>query len=449
MTDRAALESIAIQSAQFFEAATRNGLPDRINSTPELAPLKSSLSRLGGMLMKWGLVTKSNGIFTSVPAAAAKLNDAAARDISAVIAETAKPTTLSVIRLLGSDSGDMLNALEKMRGLLDEPASAQRRETTSNQAGLFRTERFITRNMLRESPDTLFVFGDNLARQGLGGQAKEMRGEKNAVGIPTKRAPRRDESAYFTDADFDTAIKSMEKDMARLKTHIMAGGDIVFPTDGIGSGLAELSRRAPKIDTYIKARIGEVRALSRDAAPVRSGAETPVAQPVPSIEVFNKKSLPRGALPGDILDISRYGTLRFGGDTKPTLGNPFVMNEYRGHDGSREDVVRKYASKLAADFERPGFRDWFAGVTDGKKGVACFCAPDLCHGFVTKAAIEALRAGRDPLEAIRPFQSDPVAARAAQERQAKQDITADDRRNEERVTPDPARQRPRQSGLSR
>jgi len=50
-----------------------------------------------------------------------------------------------------------------------------------------RTEKHITRQMLRAEPGTLWVFGDNLQRKGLGGQAKEMRGEPNAIGIPTKK----------------------------------------------------------------------------------------------------------------------------------------------------------------------------------------------------------------------------------------------------------------------
>ena len=45
----------------------------------------------------------------------------------------------------------------------------------------------ITREFVRNHPDFIFVFGDNLAKKGLGGQAREMRGEPNAVGIATKR----------------------------------------------------------------------------------------------------------------------------------------------------------------------------------------------------------------------------------------------------------------------
>lgn len=47
----------------------------------------------------------------------------------------------------------------------------------------------VTRADVRANPDKIFIFGDNLAGRGFGGQAKEMRGEENAVGVPTKKLP--------------------------------------------------------------------------------------------------------------------------------------------------------------------------------------------------------------------------------------------------------------------
>jgi hypothetical protein len=52
-------------------------------------------------------------------------------------------------------------------------------------------QEWITRKDLRENPDKRYVFGDNVERRGYGGQAKEMRGEPNAIGVVTKWAPRR------------------------------------------------------------------------------------------------------------------------------------------------------------------------------------------------------------------------------------------------------------------
>lgn len=105
----------------------------------------------------------------------------------------------------------------------------------------------ITRAMLRAEPDTLFVFGDNMQRRGLGGQAREMRGEPNAVGIPTKRAPSMLFDAFFDDSDLPKALPEIEAAFRRLREHAMTGGKIVWPADGIGTGMAELAKRAPLI----------------------------------------------------------------------------------------------------------------------------------------------------------------------------------------------------------
>lgn len=117
---------------------------------------------------------------------------------------------------------------------------------------LFRTEKIITRAMLRAEPDTLFVFGDNIAGAGLGGQAKVMRGEPNAVGIPTKWLPSLSAVAFFTDADFEHVKPKIEVQFRMLADHLRNGGKVVWPEDGIGTGLAELPARAPAIYALIQ-----------------------------------------------------------------------------------------------------------------------------------------------------------------------------------------------------
>lgn len=110
--------------------------------------------------------------------------------------------------------------------------------------------KWITRQMLRDEPEKLFVFGDNMIRVGYGGQAREMRREPNAVGIPTKWSPGMNPEDFFTDEDFTGDVKdTIEKEVARL---IAFQGTIVWPSDGIGTGLAELPTRAPKIWNYLE-----------------------------------------------------------------------------------------------------------------------------------------------------------------------------------------------------
>lgn len=110
--------------------------------------------------------------------------------------------------------------------------------------------KWITRDMLRAEPDAVFVFGDNLARKGLGGQAKEMRGEPNALGVATKRRPGFFYLDYF-DYHTSTDRLALEFDLAKVADAISAGKTVYAPLEGLGTGLCELSTRAPKLHNLI------------------------------------------------------------------------------------------------------------------------------------------------------------------------------------------------------
>jgi hypothetical protein len=110
---------------------------------------------------------------------------------------------------------------------------------------------------LRRNRDVLYVFGDNIARKGLGGQAKEMRGEPNAVGVATKRFPHHDEDAYFeeTPEAIDAQKAIIDQDMKPLFEHLKRGGIVIWPADGIGTGIAELKTRAPTTYNYVEEKL--------------------------------------------------------------------------------------------------------------------------------------------------------------------------------------------------
>ena len=119
----------------------------------------------------------------------------------------------------------------------------------------------VTRAMLKGEPDKLFVFGDNLAHRGLGGQAVEMRGERNAVGIPTKIAPSMAPDAFFSDRNLKVAAAEIDKAVSQLAEHLRRGGTVVLPADGIGTGRAELAERAPQIRAYLDEQLASLAAL--------------------------------------------------------------------------------------------------------------------------------------------------------------------------------------------
>ena len=108
----------------------------------------------------------------------------------------------------------------------------------------------ITRDTLRAEPNVLFVFGDNMDRRGMGGQAAEMRGEPNAVGIPTKWSPSMRPGAFLTDADMPRWLRETVPEFVRLLLH---QSKIVWPRAGIGTGMARLEENAPAIHQVLEA----------------------------------------------------------------------------------------------------------------------------------------------------------------------------------------------------
>lgn len=106
----------------------------------------------------------------------------------------------------------------------------------------------------------LFVFGDNLRRFGMGGQAI-IRNCPNVFGIATKRKPSMHESAFFTDDDLDSVLEDIDHLWAMLRDY--PERDVVIPVtkDGevsLGRERAELPKRAPAIYDTIVMHINEM-----------------------------------------------------------------------------------------------------------------------------------------------------------------------------------------------
>lgn len=119
--------------------------------------------------------------------------------------------------------------------------------------------RFITREYVRANPDKTFLFGDNLLRRGYGGQAAAVRGEPNAVGIPTKKKPSMGPDAFFTDAEFEQNKAAIDRAFATLAEAVTdSSRTIVVPSDGLGTGRAQMQKRAPKTFAYLQKRLDEL-----------------------------------------------------------------------------------------------------------------------------------------------------------------------------------------------
>lgn len=123
-------------------------------------------------------------------------------------------------------------------------------------------QKMIYRIDLHQNKSVLYLFGDNERRSGLGGQAAEMRGEPNSVGVRTKHAPSRDEASFWTDKTFDANCAKIEEDLGRVKAHLRRGGIVVIPTDGIGTNRAEMEKRCPKTFHVLQQSLGSLTNIS-------------------------------------------------------------------------------------------------------------------------------------------------------------------------------------------
>lgn len=118
----------------------------------------------------------------------------------------------------------------------------------------------IYRADLRANPNVIYVYGDNEERWGLGGQAKEMRGEPNALGVATLKAP----GVFWTDANANHQNAIIDTDMRPVFRALRDGRTVAFPLDGVGSGLADLERRSPLTWRHLQHRIQQMKDRAND-----------------------------------------------------------------------------------------------------------------------------------------------------------------------------------------
>lgn len=118
-----------------------------------------------------------------------------------------------------------------------------------------------TRADLRANPDVWFVFGDNVAGVGYGGQAGEARGEPNAFGIFTKASP----SACFRDSHRSAILPVLSLQFSLLERRLSAGLPIVWPLDGIGTGLAEMPTKCPLLWKDLNALCADLGIVNQQA----------------------------------------------------------------------------------------------------------------------------------------------------------------------------------------
>jgi len=109
---------------------------------------------------------------------------------------------------------------------------------------MFLFKDFITKDICRKHKDFLYVFGDNMAGYGLGGQAI-IRNEPNSYGIVTKWEPTMSPAAFFSDTDNE--IAKVKRTLDELDELNEKGKIIILPLNPVGSGYAKLDKYSPKV----------------------------------------------------------------------------------------------------------------------------------------------------------------------------------------------------------
>lgn len=111
---------------------------------------------------------------------------------------------------------------------------------------------YITRRMVRQHKDHLYLFGDNVAQYGNGGMAFQLRNQPNAYGLPTKWMPLDIPKAYFTDQQYEDFMDIIDTAFDNIPQGYQY---IVIPIDNndiisIGTGLADMPNKCPKCYQY-------------------------------------------------------------------------------------------------------------------------------------------------------------------------------------------------------
>lgn len=243
----------------------------------------------------------------------------------------------------------------------------------------------ITRADLRAEKEKIFLFGDNLAGRGLGGQAREMRGEENAVGIPTKKAPDNNRASFFTDKEFAENKQTIDAVFRRIPPDKI----IVIPKAGIGTGLAQLAEKAPQTFAYLNEKLAEI-GFDNERGKLLTASKN-ASQDKTSKAVIVQTNLENPPAEKRLLDLNDIKTAEL-------LALSPSRAEVDALKTNRTEALTEYADRLRQDYKenKNGLREGFKILSDaldrgGQITVSCACrltGSEMCHADVVKMAIE-------------------------------------------------------------
>ena len=120
---------------------------------------------------------------------------------------------------------------------------------------------FWTRDQVARDVDSVYVFGDN-CKDSLGTFVPTttqacIRFLPNVIGLSTKKDRYWTSQSFMSDDDIDLFSVLVEATIELVKVNLELGKTVVFPEQGIGTGKAMLSEKAPACWEYLCKRLKE------------------------------------------------------------------------------------------------------------------------------------------------------------------------------------------------
>ena len=218
---------------------------------------------------------------------------------------------------------------------------------------------------VKRAKDKVFLFGDNIEDAASGYVPTKtqavIRGQENAIGIPTKKNRGYSPSSYFTDADFDEFKAGVDKAITEAKE---SGKTIVLPENGIGTGAAQLKQRAPRCFEYLQNQLDALKKYN-PASP---------NQPTPTKVLVTGDSKTTAA---KAKEIGGVDVLRHPDANGMHYGNPFSPLDNTNASVKTKNIAeavdnyRKWLKGEAFQDVEPKRRQWIidqinSGALDGK-----------------------------------------------------------------------------------
>ena len=111
----------------------------------------------------------------------------------------------------------------------------------------------ITREDIQNNKNILYIYGDNDLRKGYGEESEVARDEPNSLGIRIKKAPSMNDTAFYTDQEFNENCDTIANDIRNIIKEKDKYQEIkMFP---LGTSLAQLEKKAPKTCQFLRRQL--------------------------------------------------------------------------------------------------------------------------------------------------------------------------------------------------